>query len=917
MASFEGYSQPTNPLLSYAQIDAQGNLADQGRLANQVTQQNLDDRTTLRGLAGGFAANDPNAAATAASLSSPADAVAALSGMHVDQQRALANTLNVTGGISGAILAAAPEQRAALWASLRPTMLRAGAPNTPEAYPGDDFLAAHRTAAATVQQQLELQAGVPTTDPTRGPLSAPGGPRVGPGGVMQQPQTGMPQGVPQGVLGPQTSNVGGAGGVAFASAAPNLITRVQAAFPQFTPEQAAGIVGTFGAESGGQAVNEVNPLVPGSRGGFGFAQWTGPRRVAFEQFAQANNLDPKSTDANIAFFANEFAQPQYDAVRAAVARARTPEEAAQAFQTYETGGAPSLAGAAMRYPPAARIAFNAYQQGRGGNPAQPPPEQPPVQVASSTNTAGMPQTATDASDPATPPAGPPVASGGLAAALANARQAVATRGQPASVAQPAPTVSVDGVIGAPSPDGQPVAGVPGLRLTTPTASPPPATVQVDGAGGPPPVVTPPPAQALPVFAPIRAPNALMPPGPFAAPPPNALLSAAQPPLAPPQVSGPAAQGATPPQTGAGGFPPAPPGSRPLYVRGSPIPIPGAEGFMRGIAPDGTPVAIPMPGAVNQGRLSQVPRADGGLDLVAPSGQVVSTTPPNSRDIQKADYERDGKEIGAIADAGQEANAQQIRIQAMRDMLANFSSGTGGTTRAQFSAAVQSFLPEGQAQDFLKRITGMSDPAAAQEFAKLALTSAGQQERGVLGARGGYQAIRLFQAANPNLDLLDPTNKAILAQQLVGAQANADYSQGVQAHFRENSTNFRNTTGAYRPISDFDQQWQQQRNPQVYAAAIAALSNAPAYDATVGNKNVHGWATGLNDQEYQRVLGVVSKADPRAVVNGRTGRLSMQPPDAQGVPQQQAPTAPAVGSVMQGHRFQGGDPSNPSSWVRVQ
>jgi len=51
---------------------------------------------------------------------------------------------------------------------------------------------------------------------------------------------------------------------------------------------AQGIMTAFRDESNFDAgVNEKNPTVPGSRGGFGLYQLTGPRRVAYEKFAEA------------------------------------------------------------------------------------------------------------------------------------------------------------------------------------------------------------------------------------------------------------------------------------------------------------------------------------------------------------------------------------------------------------------------------------------------------------------------------------------------------------------------------------------------------------------------------------------------------------------------------------------------------
>jgi hypothetical protein len=37
-------------------------------------------------------------------------------------------------------------------------------------------------------------------------------------------------------------------------------------------------------------INEIAPVVPGSRGGYGLNQWTGPRRRQFEDFAQERGV---------------------------------------------------------------------------------------------------------------------------------------------------------------------------------------------------------------------------------------------------------------------------------------------------------------------------------------------------------------------------------------------------------------------------------------------------------------------------------------------------------------------------------------------------------------------------------------------------------------------------------------------------
>lgn len=53
------------------------------------------------------------------------------------------------------------------------------------------------------------------------------------------------------------------------------------------PEHVArGIVANMAVESRlDPGINEIAPLVPGSRGGYGLNQWTGPRRRQYEAFA--------------------------------------------------------------------------------------------------------------------------------------------------------------------------------------------------------------------------------------------------------------------------------------------------------------------------------------------------------------------------------------------------------------------------------------------------------------------------------------------------------------------------------------------------------------------------------------------------------------------------------------------------------
>jgi hypothetical protein len=248
----------------------------------------------------------------------------------------------------------------------------------------------------------------------------------------------------------------------------------------------------------------------------------------------------------------------------------------------------------------------------------------------------------------------------------------------------------------------------------------------------------------------------------------------------------------------------------------------------------------------------------------PQGREVSRVPIGAYKIATNAYDRDAKEIAGIADSGRAAQADNIRIQQMRDILQNAVTGPGTTTKAELTAWIQRWAPA-SLTGWERESANIDGPAAIQMFNKLGLTGAGTQERGVLGSRGGFQAIKMFQAINPGAQLLNSTNAGLLAKQAISNQADADYSLGAQTHFATQETRF-GTENKYTSLAQFDQQWQSQRNPQVYAAAIGALAGQKPEE----------WAKGLTDDEYKRALDVVSRADPSSVVNGKSGRISMQP-----------------------------------------
>jgi hypothetical protein len=104
-------------------------------------------------------------------------------------------------------------------------------------------------------------------------------------------------------------------------------------------ESAAAILGNLGHESGGfRFLQEKVPMVPGSAGGYGWAQWTGPRRRAYEAYCERHGYDPASDTANYKWLWNELTDSERAAIPA-VKNAAGLEAKVRAFElSFERAG---------------------------------------------------------------------------------------------------------------------------------------------------------------------------------------------------------------------------------------------------------------------------------------------------------------------------------------------------------------------------------------------------------------------------------------------------------------------------------------------------------------------------------------------------------------------------------------------------
>jgi hypothetical protein len=100
--------------------------------------------------------------------------------------------------------------------------------------------------------------------------------------------------------------------------------------------QAAAFPGNFAAESAYfNSLQEKDPTVAGSKGGFGHAQWTGPRRTTFEAWLKRSGHDVDSYEGNYTMVFRELKSAYYDrVVLEPLKKAKNLEEAVKIVGKY-------------------------------------------------------------------------------------------------------------------------------------------------------------------------------------------------------------------------------------------------------------------------------------------------------------------------------------------------------------------------------------------------------------------------------------------------------------------------------------------------------------------------------------------------------------------------------------------------------
>ena len=536
------------------------------------------------------------------------------------------------------------------------------------------------------------------------------------------------------------------------------------------------------------------------------------------------------------------------------------------YSKYSQAGLPQLA-ADHGHPAGPLPGYDPSQVNPSGGAAQVSgpnvaPTGSPVQLASNTGAAGMPQTATDASGGVLPAAAP-MSQNNLTQRMAQLRQGA----DPAPMA--APMRPDDAIAQANTELAGKMGGL----------SPEAANAQVTQRAQE--IMQ---AQSQPVqvaSAPVTVPNPLAQPGPQPADPTQAAPIALAP--AAPAAPQTAPQGAQP-GVMSGELRPGErivttQGTGAIYTQGLPA------GFAYAVMPDGSRRQVPIPNTQklevkDSGPLrsfidpigGQTVRTEAIPDHSRPvfrdvaggtqqyqSGKPVGPVIPYSgRPEQETAYKADVPRVGEITASTQAAQTNAPRLNEMADLAQELKTGPTAEVRAKAAQYLESM---GVSNSVTKTLTGMESGSASQVFLKLATQIAGADAKQNVGSNNGIQSIQLYQTANPGLQLLPDANKRVTNMMRVANQATQDYGQGAVSHFGDQEDGFLHKGAAYTPLTAYNRVWQAQNNPQVYAAATGML-NGDSFDK---------WSARVTPDQAKRAAGIASRIDPNAMVPARNGQ----------------------------------------------
>ena len=176
---------------------------------------------------------------------------------------------------------------------------------------------------------------------------------------------------------------GGLKGGTFNEQAPEVMNKLMKDF-NLTKEQAAGIVGNLGHESGGLQAGIQEKGMKSGRGGLGWAQWTGTRRTAFEKYLKETGQEASDPNANYGFLKKELETTHKGALKAVKNSTDTRGSMVAFEKHYEAAGVKHFESRQQYADAAAKMDLSAGS--RGGDAAtQPRPQQVAAQPAAASD----------------------------------------------------------------------------------------------------------------------------------------------------------------------------------------------------------------------------------------------------------------------------------------------------------------------------------------------------------------------------------------------------------------------------------------------------------------------------------------------------------------------------------------------------
>jgi hypothetical protein len=178
----------------------------------------------------------------------------------------------------------------------------------------------------------------------------------------------------------------------FKQLAPRMIRDLMRDFAPLADFQAAGVAGNGGGESGGFTIAQEGAPTSG-RGGWGPFQWTGPRRVAYEQWIKDHGRNPGDPNAALDYdlsygFLKHELQTSEKATIPALRQAKTIAEATKAFMVkFERPGVPHYE-SRVKW---SQMALDAYMAEQGKISKDPPVVKQTGQVTENAPVDGIPR----------------------------------------------------------------------------------------------------------------------------------------------------------------------------------------------------------------------------------------------------------------------------------------------------------------------------------------------------------------------------------------------------------------------------------------------------------------------------------------------------------------------------------------------